>query len=187
MQLYSRPAIGQLHTSGPMIGGQSGGQWTLPAAGTYLGNKGRTKILSPGDTSHKYTNTQIVRARDDDNCTAGAIFGSVTNSGQGKAFLELTFVFMRSGGWDDHWTWACQLRGDYPIHISIHHRVSRLMWSCIKKYVSCNPLISAAIKSKSHCQTFIRRTNFSRNLTSGLSWFFYYGLNFRMWKLNGFY
>ena len=76
-------------------------------------------ILSPGDI----TNIQIA-GRDDDNCTAGAIFGSVTNSGQGKTFLKLTFVFMRSGGWSHHWTWACQLRGDYPIHISIYQHVS---------------------------------------------------------------
>ena len=76
-------------------------------------------ILSPGDI----TNIQIA-GRDDDNCTAGAIFGSVTNSGQGKTFLKLTFVFMRSGGWSHHWTWACQLWGDYPIHISIYHHVS---------------------------------------------------------------
>ena len=73
------------------------------------------------------------------------------------------------------------------IQYTFQYIIVSAVWSCIKKYVSCNPLISAAIKSKSHCQTFIRRTNFSRNLTSGLSWFFYYGLNFRLWKLNGFY
>ena len=130
--------------------------------------KARTKILFPGDI----TNIQIVRAQDDDNCTHGAIFGSVTNSVQGKTFLELTFVFMRSGGWNDHWTWACQLRGDYPIHISIHHRDS--LCNVRLELRNIRHLKAPRIRNNKESlpKLFMRWTNFSRNLTSGLSRFF---------------